>query len=146
MAEVKNISKIVSARILQKRTHIFATEKFFDIMKLAIVGSREFENYDLLCAEVAKIQKTQKIDLIVSGGAKGADTLAKKFAALNHIPLMEFLPDYDRYGRGAPLQRNTLIVKNANWVLAFVTASSKGTWDTLRKAESARKRVIIVKS
>lgn len=115
-------------------------------MKLAIVGSREFENYDLLCAEVAKIQKTQKIDLIVSGGAKGADTLAKKFAALNHIPLMEFLPDYDRYGRGAPLQRNTLIVKNVNWVLAFVTAASKGTWDTIRKAESARKHVIIVKS
>ena len=57
-------------------------------MKLAIVGSREFENYDLLCAEVAKIQETQNIELIVSGGAKGADTLAKKFAAINHIPLM----------------------------------------------------------
>lgn len=38
------------------------------------MGSREFENYDLVCAKVAKIQKTQKIDLIVSGGAKGADT------------------------------------------------------------------------
>ena len=46
-------------------------------MKLAIVGSREFENYDLLCAEVAKIQETQKVELIVSGGAKGADTLAR---------------------------------------------------------------------
>ena len=114
-------------------------------MKLAIVGSREFENYDLLCAEVAKIQKTQKIDLIVSGGAKGADTLAKKFAALNNIPLMEFLPDYDRYGRGALLQRNTLIVENANMVLAFVTTSSKVTWDTIRKAQRMMKRVIIVK-
>ena len=115
-------------------------------MKLAIVGSREFENYDLLCAEVAKIRETQKIELIVSGGAKGADTLAKKYAALNHIPLMEFLPDYERFGRGAPLQRNTLIVQNADWVLAFVTASSKGTWDTIRKAQKALKKVIIVRS
>ena len=115
-------------------------------MKLAIVGSREFENYDLLCVEVAKIQETQKIDLIVSGGAKGADTLAKKFAAKNQIPLMEFLPDYDRYGRGAPLQRNTLIVRNSNVVLAFVTATSKGTWDTIRKAQAAGKRVIIVRT
>ena len=114
-------------------------------MKLAIVGSREFENYDLLCAEVAKIQKTQKIDLIVSGGAKGADTLAKKFAALNQIPLMEFLPDYDCYGRGAPLKRNTLIVRNSDVVLAFVAATSKGTWDTIRKAQAAGKKVIIVK-
>ena len=114
-------------------------------MRLAIVGSREFGNYDLLCAEVAKIQQTQKIDLVVSGGAQGADTLAKKFAAKNRIPLMEFLPDYSRYGRGAPLQRNSLIFKNADWLLSFVTATSKGTWDTIRKAERAKKKVIIVK-
>ena len=113
-------------------------------MRLAIVGSREFENYDLVCAEVAKIQQTQNVDLIVSGGAKGADTLAKKFAARNRIRLMEFLPDYDRYGRGAPLQRNTLIVQNSDVVLAFVAATSKGTWDTIRKARAARKKVIIV--
>ena len=115
-------------------------------MKLAIVGSRTFENYDLVCAEVAKIQETQKVDLIVSGGAKGADTLAKKFAALHKIPLMEFCPDYDRYGRGAPLQRNTQIVRNSDMVLAFVTATSKGTWDTIRKAQAAGKRVIIVRT
>ena len=119
-------------------------------MRLAIVGSRDFTNYDLLYSEVAKIQETQKIDLIVSGGATGADTLAKKYAAKNRIPLMEFLPDYSCYGRGAPLQRNSLIVKNvivknADWVLAFVTATSKGTWDTIRKAERAKKKIIIVK-
>ena len=114
-------------------------------MRLAIVGSREFGNYDLLCAEVAKIQQTQKIDMVVSGGAQGADTLAKKFAAKNRIPLMEFHPDYSRYGRGAPLQRNSLIVKNADWVLAFVTATSKGTWDTIHKAERAKKKTIIVR-
>ena len=114
-------------------------------MRLAIVGSREFTNYDLLCSEVAKIQETQKIDLIVSGGATGADTLAKKYAAKNRSPLMEFLPDYSRSGRGAPLQRNSLIVKNADWVLAFVTATSKGSWDTIRKAERAKKKIIIVR-
>lgn len=111
-------------------------------MRLAIVGSREFENYDLVCSEVAKIQKSKKIDLIVSGGAKGADTLARKFAALNKIPLMEFLPDYERYGRGAPLQRNTLIVQNADYVIAFVTPSSRGTLDTIKKA---KQRGLVVK-
>ena len=137
---------LASASFLPSPFFSLRSNSIFDIMKLAIVGSREFENYDLLCAEVAKIRETQKIDLIVSGGAKGADTLAKKYAALNHIPLMEFLPDYERYGRGAPLQRNTLIVQNADWVLAFVTASSKGTWDTIRKAQKALKKVIIVRS
>lgn len=73
--------------------------------------------------------------------AKGADTLARKFAALNKIPLMEFLPDYERYGRGTPLQRNTLIVQNADYVLAFVTPSSRGTLDTIKKAK--RKGIVV---
>lgn len=114
-------------------------------MKLAIVGSREFENYDLLCAEVDKIKQTQAIELIVSGGAKGADTLAERYATLNHIPLMKFKPDYKQFGRNAPLQRNTLIVENADWILAFVTPTSKGTWDTIRKAEKMSRKVMIVK-
>lgn len=114
-------------------------------MKLAIVGSREFENYDLLCTEVEKIKQTQTIELIISGGAKGADTLAKRYAALNHIPLMEFKPDYKQFGHNAPVQRNALIVKNTDWVLAFVAPTSKGTWDTIRKAKKMLKKVIIVK-
>ena len=127
-----------------RSAHIYLQpKKFFDIMKLAIVGSREFENYDLLCAEVAKIQKTQKIDLIVSGGAKGADTLAKKFAALNHIPLMEFLPDYSKFGKQAPLRRNTQIVKEATKVIAFPSVESRGTYHSITEARRMRKTVII---
>ncbi|MBO6027131.1 MAG: DUF2493 domain-containing protein [Bacteroidales bacterium] len=114
-------------------------------MRLAIVGSREFENCELLCTEVAKIRQEQTIELIVSGGAKGADTLAKRYAALNQIPLMEFKPDYKQFGRNAPVQRNALIVENADWVLAFVAPTSRGTWDTIRKAEKMLKKVIIVK-
>lgn len=114
-------------------------------MKLAIVGSREFENYDLLCTEVEKIKQTQNIELIISGGAKGADTLAKRYATLNHIPLMEFKPDYKQFGHNAPVQRNALIVENSDWVLAFVAPTSKGTWDTIRKAEKMLRKVIIVK-
>lgn len=114
-------------------------------MKLAIVGSREFENYDLLCAEVEKIKQTQTVELIVSGGAKGADTLAKRYAALNHIPMMELKPDYKQFGHNAPAQRNALIVENADWVLAFAAPTSRGTWDTIRKAEKMLRKVIIVK-
>lgn len=114
-------------------------------MKLAIVGSREFENYDLLCVEVSKIKETQTIELIVSGGAKGADTLAKKYASMNNIPLVEFKPDYKKFGHNAPVQRNKLIVEISDCVLAFVAPTSKGTWDTIRKAEKMSKKVIIVR-
>ncbi len=81
-------------------------------MKIAIVGTRNpgvsfqtWENYLL-----SKI-KASDISLVISGGAKGIDSYAKQFAARHHIPLMEYLPDYAKFGRYAPHRRNTLIVK-----------------------------------
>lgn len=70
-------------------------------------------------------------DTIVSGGARGADTLAKEYAVRNDIPLIEFLPEYDRYGRRAPLMRNIQIVDNCDFLLAFWNGTSRGTGFTI---------------
>ena len=114
-------------------------------MRLGIVGSREFLDYSLLAETVDSfVEKTKiKVEKIVSGGAKGSDSLAARYASEHGYLLEEFKPDYGRYGRGAPLQRNTTIVENSDIILAFVTASSKGTWDTIRKAQAMKKIVRI---
>ena len=49
-------------------------------MKLAIVGSRTFNDYELLKDEVDKLLKKYNITEIVTGGARGADTLAEQYA------------------------------------------------------------------
>lgn len=115
------------------------------MMKIAIVGTRnpgisyqEWEN--LLLSKI----NVSDVSLIVSGGAKGIDTYAKLFAGRHHIPLMEFLPDYSRYGRYATLRRNTQIVQEASMVIAFPSPDSKGTQHSIREAERLRKRLIIV--
>jgi hypothetical protein len=115
-------------------------------MKLAIVGSRnpgisysKFE--ELLLAEINLGEVTQ----IVSGGAKGIDTFAKLFAGKHHIPLMEFLPKYAAYGKYATLRRNTEIVREANVVVAFPTADSKGTLHSMSEAKRLGKRLIVAK-
>ena len=54
-------------------------------MKLAIVGSRHFDDYKKMSDFVlSKIDLTD-IDTVVSGGAKGADTLAERFAREHNI-------------------------------------------------------------
>ena len=76
-------------------------------MKVAVVGSRNLEVKNLgdyLPAEVTEI---------VSGGAKGVDTSAREYAKKHGIKLTEFLPEYSRYKRGAPLKRNIQIVEYA---------------------------------
>ena len=90
-------------------------------MRLAIIGSRTCPPVDI--ASYLPFVP----DTIVSGGAKGADTYAKEYALKNGIPIIEFLPDYKKYGRKAPLIRNMQIVDNCDFLLAFWNGTSPGT-------------------
>jgi hypothetical protein len=90
-------------------------------MKVAVIGSRGLAVPDL------KKYLPPETTEIVSGGAKGVDTSAREYAAANGLKLTEFLPEYDKYGRGAPLKRNITIIEYADVVLAFWDGRSRGT-------------------
>ena len=68
-------------------------------MKLAVIGSRRFNNYQLLKSILTEIKS--KIEMILSGGALGADSLAMKFAKENNIAFLEFPPDFSKYKKEA---------------------------------------------
>lgn len=90
-------------------------------MKVAIIGSR---NLGVIGLENCL---PENVTEIVSGGAKGIDTCAREYANANGIKLTEFLPNYKRYGRGAPMKRNLEIIAYADFVLAFWDGKSRGT-------------------
>lgn len=90
-------------------------------MKVAVIGSRNIYAVDL--DAFLPIGTTE----IVSGGARGVDACARRYARVHRIKLTEFLPDYDTYGKAAPLRRNDEIVKYADLVLAFWDGASRGT-------------------
>ena len=96
-------------------------------MKVAVIGSRTLDIINL--GKYLPENTTE----IISGGATGVDTSAKKYALTNNIKLTEFLPEYGKYGRLAPLIRNTQIIENADIVLAFWDGKSRGTKDVIEK-------------
>ena len=114
-------------------------------MKIAIVGTRNpgvsYQEWESIL--LSKINASE-ISLIISGGAKGIDTYAKLFAGRHHIPLMEYLPEYSKYGRKATLRRNIQIVREASTVIAFPSPDSKGTFHSIREAKRLSKRLIVV--
>ena len=90
-------------------------------MKVAVIGSRGLRVSDL--GRYLPENTTE----IVSGGAKGVDTSAREYAKSNGIKLTEFLPEYTRFGRSAPLKRNIAIIEYSDIVLAFWDGKSRGT-------------------
>ena len=105
-------------------------------MKVAVIGSR-----GLLIEDLEKYLPEETTE-IISGGARGVDACAREYALRNGLKLTEYLPEYSRYGRGAPLKRDITIIINADLVLAFWDGRSRGTKYVI---DSCKKRNIPVK-
>lgn len=111
---------------------------------VGVVGSRDFKDKNLINKVLDKIHRDRTINKIVSGGAIGADTYAEEWAKNNHVEKLIYLPNYKKYGRGAPLIRNTDIINNSDLVVAFWDGESRGTKDSITKAENMNKELIII--
>jgi predicted Rossmann fold nucleotide-binding protein DprA/Smf involved in DNA uptake len=107
-------------------------------MKLAIIGSRNIENINI--DDYIK----EKPDMIISGGAKGIDTLAWAWAIDNHIEIEVIRPEYNKYGKAAPLKRNKIIVEKSDKILAFWDGKSHGTKFVIDYANKTGKEVEII--
>ena len=104
-------------------------------MKVAVVGSR--------CLYINSLKPYIPADVteIVSGGARGVDTAAKYFAKNSNLIYTEFLPEYDKYGRSAPLIRNDRIIARADMVVAIWDGKSRGTKYVIDKCREIGKTV-----
>ena len=109
-------------------------------VRLALVGGRTFNDYTIFSTNIEFILTKWNVTLpdilqIVSGGASGADTLAEKWAKEHNIPMVVFKPDWDKFGKAAGPMRNSDIVNMATHLIAFPSEDSKGTWDSIAKAQ-----------
>lgn len=113
-------------------------------MKIAIIGSRNPGNINF-AQELERHVDFSDGDFIVSGGARGIDTLAAQYANDNDLGLIECLPDYEKHGRGATFIRNRQIVESSDIVVAFWNGISKGTKYTIDYAKKKGVTTIIIK-
>ncbi len=106
-------------------------------MKIAVIGSRSlnikvFECYIPACASE-----------IVSGGAKGVDSMAKRFAEEHNLKYTEFLPQYEKYSKAAPLKRNNEIIDYSDIIVALWDGKSRGTEYVINRCKKINKALIV---
>ena len=116
-------------------------------MKIAIVGSREIIDCQFIESKLLEVLKLNNIAIenveLVSGGARGVDFCAEQIAKKYGLSIRIFFPNYQKFNKKAPLIRNTLIVQNSDLVIAFPSATSRGTYDTINKAKKLKRKLYI---
>jgi len=96
---------------------------------IAIVGGRDFSDYGLLKTKLDEIRRVYPtIDCVVSGGARGADQLGEQYAREQGMGMTTLRPD---------------IIDAAGIVVAFWDGRSRGTLDSIKKAQKQRKILFV---
>jgi len=114
-----------------------------DGYKLAIVGSRSFDDYELFTEIMGKFLIGKQIDLIISGGAKGVDTMAEHYAKVKGIQTIIHKPNWEKFGRPAAFIRNRQIVEDSNIVLSIWDGDSNGTKHSMDIAKKLGKELFV---
>lgn len=97
-------------------------------MKLIIAGSRGLRpTASQITSALGHDGWIDEIEEVVSGNAVGVDREGELWAAGSNIPVKLFRPDYETYGRGAPLKRNAAMAQYADRLLVFWDGISPGT-------------------
>ena len=116
--------------------------------RVIVCGCTSFSESDLCFSTLDEYLSSVDSVEIVSGHARGADSLGEEYAVMHGLKLAVFKPDWNRYGRAAGPIRNREMLKYAMeekpTVIAFWNGISRGTKNMISQAERAGVEVKIV--
>ena len=119
--------------------------------KVLICGSRFYTDYGRVLHYIRRLKATSvNGDIaIISGGARGADTLAVKASKACGLPFREYPAQWEKYGKKAgPIRNQTMLdMEKPELVVAFHedVENSKGTKDMVSRAERSGVPVVVFK-
>ena len=124
-------------------------------MKIAIVGYRNYTDYERFCF-IMKEFNVKNASMIISGGAPGIDSLAERWALENGFrkridpneiiekELLIYPAEWNKYGKAAGPIRNKFIVDKMDIMIAIPSPTSTGTYNSISLAKQAGKTCYIV--
>lgn len=118
------------------------------ISRVIVAGGRDFIDYALMERTLDRLiyHKCLRREVeIVSGCARGADTLAIQWARSRGFPVKRFPADWDKYGRGAGSLRNIEMAEYGTHLIAFWDGKSRGTAHMIRTATEHGLKVRVIR-
>lgn len=115
-------------------------------MRVLVCGSRTWNDYNRVLQELTAIHRQTPLDVVIEGGATGADKCAVMSAIALGVPVETFLPDWFTHGKHAgPIRNKAMLVKGRpDLVLAFWDGKSRGTRDMIYRSRHAGVEVRVI--
>lgn len=116
-------------------------------MRTIIAGSRNITDYKYLYNIMESIN-IGWITVIISGGAKGVDSLGIRYAKDNRLPYEIYTPDWNKYGKKAGIIRNCEMGDVADALIAIWDGESRGTKHMINYAMNLKRvsKIYVVKT
>ena len=92
------------------------------VFKVIIAGGRQFSDYELLKAKCDLFLQQKRVThsiIIVSGTARGADSLGERYAHERGYAVEKYPADWEQHGKAAGPIRNAEMAENADALIAF---------------------------
>ena len=113
--------------------------------QVIIAGGRDFTDYRLLCQKCDIFFRDKTPTAIISGMARGADSLGVQYAQEHGIHVMQFPADWAGLGKRAGMVRNLQMLDVADAVVAFWNGVSRGTGHMVSEAQKRGLPLRVVK-
>jgi hypothetical protein len=117
-------------------------------LRVLVCGGRDFEDVRHLYAVLDQVRRDQAIGCVISGCARGADSLAIAWAedASHHatVAVARFPADWGLHRRAAGPIRNQQMLDDGKPDLVVAFPGGRGTSDMVRRARAAGVRAIEV--
>lgn len=115
-------------------------------MRILVCGGRDFAGVELLFGALDGIHRARPIMHVVHGTARGADTMAGRWARTNGIAVTSYPADWKRHGKAAGAIRNRVMLKQENPDVVIAFPGGKGTENMVKIARKAGVEVIEITS
>lgn len=115
------------------------------MFRLIVAGSRAFEDYDRMAADLDQLlsQRMPDVEIVCGMCPSGADALAVRYARERGLQLKEFPADWHVWGKAAGPIRNDRMAVYAHALVAYWDGKSKGTRNMIRCAQMRDLRIVV---
>ena len=107
-------------------------------MRVLVCGGRDYPEFGTVWEALQRLHERCPVDVLIEGGATGADHWARKWAKCQHgVEVLSFPADWRLYGRGAGPMRNQRMLDEGQPDLVIAFPGGRGTADMVRRARKA---------